>query len=33
MKKKIFNKKKIKFLKTQNGTNSWGFQKGNYLGK
>ena len=27
------NKKKIKFLKTQNGTNSWGFQKGNYLGK
>ena len=26
-------KNKIKFLKTQNGTNSWGFQKGNYLGK
>ena len=33
---KLTNKieeKRIKLLKTQNGKNGWGFQKGNYLGK
>ena len=25
--------KRIKLLKKQNGTNNWGFQKGNHLGK